>query len=82
MMEGWRGYVSRVRVTPTSPTFDLAGLDVTITLRGTALKVSNVRFARPHVLELNDEIVLTITNTTGAAVTVEYAIEGWLRRED
>jgi hypothetical protein len=81
MTEGFLGYVSRVRVTPTNPTFDLAGIDATITLRGVALKVANVRFARPHVLELNDEAVLKLVNTTAAPVTVEYAIEGWLRRE-
>jgi hypothetical protein len=81
MTEGHRGFVTRISVRPTSPTLDVAGLDVTLTLRGVALKVASVRFARPQVVELNDEIVLKVTNTTAAPVTVEYAVEGWLRRE-
>lgn len=81
MQEGFVGHVTGVSVRPTNPTFDAKDLSVTITLRGTNVALARIRFARPHVLELNDEVVLKIQNLSAAALTAEYAVEGWLRRE-
>lgn len=81
MREGFIGHVTGLEVRSTDPIFDAKGLKVTFTLRGAALTISRVRFARPHVLELDDEIVILIENLTAAPVTVEYAVLGWLRRE-
>lgn len=81
MQEGFVGHVTGVSVRPTDPTFDTKDLSVTITLRGTAVTLSRIRFERPHVLELNDEIVLNVQNLSASPRTVEYAVEGWLRRE-
>lgn len=80
--EGFRGHLKSIWVRATDPLFDLKDLNVTITLRGTSLKVARVHFARPHVLSVHDQIVLHIANLAPAPVTVEYGVEGWLRRED
>ncbi|MFA5861216.1 MAG: hypothetical protein WDA16_05925 [Candidatus Thermoplasmatota archaeon] len=81
MQEGFVGHVTGVSVRSTNPAFDAKDLSVTITLRGANLALSRIHFARPHVLELNDEVVLKIQNFSAAALNVEYAVEGWLRRE-
>lgn len=81
MQEGFVGHVTGVSVRSTNPAFDEKNLSVTLTIRGVNLALGRIRFARPHVLELNDEIVLKIQNLSASPATVEYAVEGWLRRE-
>jgi len=81
MAEGWVGHVTALLVRSTDPNFDAKNLKVTFTLRGTTLTLSAIRFARPHVIELDDEIAITIQNLAAAPVTAEYSVEGWLRRE-
>lgn len=81
MTEGFTGHVTAIRTRSTNPAADEKDLSVTITLRGVALALPRVRFARPHVVELNDEIVLKLQNLAATPQTVDYAVEGWLRRE-
>lgn len=81
MREGFVGHVAALFVRATDPAFDAKNLQVTFTLRGATLSISRIRFHRPQVVELDDEIVISIQNLSGAAVSVEYGVEGWLRRE-
>lgn len=80
--QGFVAHVTGLDVKALDPTQSMAAVAVNVSFQGRAVqRVPCLDFSRPIMLDRDDRLVIEVTNTSGAAVDLSYAVKGWLRSQ-
>lgn len=77
---GWVAHIKRLRIFPLNPTQSFVAVAVKAEYSGRTIQnIADLDYRRPVMLDRDDVLTVTITNTSGGDLVLAYALDGWLR---